>query len=225
MKELSVTTAQKINDLHTGLTKTMRLGIETAVEIGALLVAQKAELKHGEWGKWVQDYLMFTARTASSYMRLYDNRDWVLSVRNMSYAYAILAEHDKIGNVSDLNKQKKDQATVLSEQIDKLCSMSDTLFHKVLCTNTALKELGVDSGSGYMVFNVLSSFSNLFGSVTAMLNIFGIDFIAEAQKPKDPDLKSIAAPAKKSHAVDIECEVIPPKTTTIMLQLETVESK
>ena len=181
MEQLAtVTTAQKINDLHQGLEKTMRVGIETAIEIGHLLTETKAELKHGEWGKWVQDNLTFTSRTATNYMRLYAERSWVLSVRNMAHAYAVLS--GEIGNVSDLNREKKDQGNVLADQIGKICSITDSLCNKVTATNTALKELG-EVENPDMAFNVIASFSNLFSSVTTMLTYFGVDFKAEIQKP------------------------------------------
>jgi hypothetical protein len=85
--ELDTTTAQKINELHQGLTVLLHQGIEKAIEIGELLTLKKAELKHGEFGAWIKDNLVFTDRSARNYMRLYDNRDKVLEAGNISEAY------------------------------------------------------------------------------------------------------------------------------------------
>jgi len=202
LHDSSFTAAEKINELHQGLAKTMRLGIEAAVQIGELLTAKKAELKHGEFTPWVDTYLMFSNRTARNYMRLYANRDFVLSVRNMSGAYAILAGEN--GNVSVLERSKKDQGNALMNQIDKLCSLADTLHNKVITTNTALKELGtVDDPAA--VFGIVSSFGHLFSSVTTLLNYYGVDFKSEVHKTEEPAFNT----AKQT--IDVEYEEVVPR--------------
>ncbi|AQT70073.1 Modification methylase DpnIIB [Anaerohalosphaera lusitana] len=65
----------RINTLHSECENTYRRAVETAIEIGQLLTQKKLELEHGEWGKWVESNLAFTCRTASNYMRLYENQN------------------------------------------------------------------------------------------------------------------------------------------------------
>lgn len=75
-----------------------------ALEIGQLLTEKKAELKHGEFGKWITDNLAFTDRTARNYMRLYENKDKILQSGSISEAYQML-EAPKTETVSDLEQE------------------------------------------------------------------------------------------------------------------------
>lgn len=102
MNELSITTEQRINDLHKGIESLLHQGIEKAIEIGQLLSAKKEELNHGEFGTWIKDNLVFTDRTARNYMKLFENKDMVLKAGNISEAYKML-ESPKTETVSDLN--------------------------------------------------------------------------------------------------------------------------
>ena len=99
--ELDTTTAQKINALHNEIESLLNQGINKAIERGQLLTAKKAELQHGEFGKWITDNLIFSDRTARNYMRLFENKDKAITAANISEAYKMLAE-PKTETVSDL---------------------------------------------------------------------------------------------------------------------------
>lgn len=92
MNELTTTTAQQINTLHEGLMNLLHQGIETAIRIGELLTLKKAELKHGEFGQWIADNLVFSDRTARNYMRLFENKEVALNSGNITEAYKMLSE-------------------------------------------------------------------------------------------------------------------------------------
>ena len=46
--------------------------LNTAVEIGKLLVEAKAALQHGEWGKWLEDNVDYSVSTANNLMKLFE---------------------------------------------------------------------------------------------------------------------------------------------------------
>lgn len=101
--EIKINTAKKINELHDSLMGQLKRTIETAIEIGQLLTEKKAELKHGEFGQWIQDNLVFTDRTAQRYIKLFENKEKVLQAGNVTEAYKMLGE-GKNDTVSDLDK-------------------------------------------------------------------------------------------------------------------------
>jgi len=104
-------TANKINELHDSLISQLKRTIETAIEIGQLLTEKKAELKHGEFGSWIKDNLVFTDRTARRYMLIFVNKEKVLQTGSITEAYKMLGEGkndtvsylDKTDTVSDLD--------------------------------------------------------------------------------------------------------------------------
>lgn len=49
-----------------------RITVAFAVEIGRRLVEAKALLPHGEWGKWLQEQVDFSQRTANNFMRVFE---------------------------------------------------------------------------------------------------------------------------------------------------------
>ncbi len=119
MNELTINTATKINTLHNDLESLLHQGIEKAIEIGELLTAKKTELQHGEFGKWITDYLIFSDRTARNYMRLFENKDKVLTAGNISEAYKMLAE-GKTETVSDLNGWNPEEWPEKIQQVYKI---------------------------------------------------------------------------------------------------------
>src|SRR5665648_145701 len=42
------------------------------IEIGKRLIEAKAQLKHGEWGKWLEEKVKFSERTARYFMKSYE---------------------------------------------------------------------------------------------------------------------------------------------------------
>lgn len=102
--------AKRINGLHEGIAANLRQSLHDAIEIGGLLAQVKASLPHGEWGAWIGENLTFTARTATNYIKLHEERDRLLkseTVSDLAGAYRLLREpklppNAKIEIVSDI---------------------------------------------------------------------------------------------------------------------------
>jgi hypothetical protein len=86
--------ACEINRLHGEICQAARTTIDKAIRIGELLAEQKARLKHGEWLPWLKANVQFTARTASNYQRVFENRLRLKSetISDLTDAYDALAE-------------------------------------------------------------------------------------------------------------------------------------
>ena len=75
----------EINRLHQSFCDGLRTTLQIAIQIGELLVAQKAKCKHGEWLPWVEANLRFTPRTAQQYIRCFENRGKLPNAKAASY--------------------------------------------------------------------------------------------------------------------------------------------
>jgi hypothetical protein len=87
------TAAEEINRLHRDILEAGKRTFGVAIEIGRLLSAQKKTLGHGRWLPWLEDHIQFTSRTATNYMRLFENRDKLKSetISDLAEAYRVLA--------------------------------------------------------------------------------------------------------------------------------------
>lgn len=90
---LAQTSADEIRKLHGELLEAARTTLDKAIRIGQLLKGVRASLAHGEWLPWCERNLPFTARTASNYVRVFEDRDRLKSetVSDLTDAYAFLA--------------------------------------------------------------------------------------------------------------------------------------
>lgn len=82
-----------------------------AIEAGRLLTEQKAELKHGEWGPWLEANIIgpkFSRSQVNHFMKLYQLRDElkILESRNLSTAIK-LAYTEYVPQVSDKLDENK----------------------------------------------------------------------------------------------------------------------
>jgi hypothetical protein len=93
--------AEKIIALHNEIKSMAVSCLEKAIEIGGLLTEQKRQVGHGNFIGWINENMPFTDRTARNYMRLFENRDNIRCLNNLSDAYLMLAE-SKTETVSDL---------------------------------------------------------------------------------------------------------------------------
>src|SRR5262249_11779578 len=62
--------ATRIQAEHQAATDAMRRGIEHAIAAGELLLQAKAQLSHGQWGKWLRANVQVSWRTARACMQL-----------------------------------------------------------------------------------------------------------------------------------------------------------
>lgn len=80
--------------------QTKKILLASAVEIGCRLKEAKSLVKHGEWGKWLEESVSYTQRTAERLMRLYEEYESSFPdgqsssnsspVSNLTYTQALL---------------------------------------------------------------------------------------------------------------------------------------
>ena len=59
-------------EIRTLVSQYRQITVAFAVEIGRRLAEAKSLLQHGEWGDWLRDQVEFSARTATNFMRIYE---------------------------------------------------------------------------------------------------------------------------------------------------------
>ncbi len=86
--------ADRINQLHAGISAALKNTLADAMEIGRLLAEVKASMPHGSFTAWLADNVQFTDRTARRYLSLHENRDRIKTdtVSDLTGAYRLLAE-------------------------------------------------------------------------------------------------------------------------------------
>ena len=76
MIEVPVNGQRDINTVTTEIRQLVnqyrRITVAFAVEIGRRLTEAKSLLPHGEWGKWLQEQVEFSQRTANNFMRIFE---------------------------------------------------------------------------------------------------------------------------------------------------------
>ena len=75
MNEINKNIADEINRLQHLATKSANEAMEHAKAIGLLLIQKKAELPHGEYGKWVDANLLVTMRQAQRYVNVAEGKE------------------------------------------------------------------------------------------------------------------------------------------------------
>jgi Protein of unknown function (DUF3102) len=113
-------TAEQLNLWHGQLCQLGDDALDLSLRIGKRLSEIKAELKHGEWGQWVEQNLDFGIRTASNYMRVYKNQGYLLAegVGSLDEAYRKLCpsaprNKERSWHLSD---EEMDQIEVRAEE-------------------------------------------------------------------------------------------------------------
>ena len=110
MNAIQKTRIDRITDLHNEIGGYLKMTLDKAIEIGALLSEQKAEIKHGEWLPWVKEKLPFSERLTRDYMRFYERREELKTakVADLTQARKFLAApqdkrigEDTIGEMKD----------------------------------------------------------------------------------------------------------------------------
>jgi hypothetical protein len=70
----------KINAIHERMLRNVNKIAKDSELAGKMLSAVKGRLPHGRWGQWVKANLHFTIRTATRYMKAYENREALLEI-------------------------------------------------------------------------------------------------------------------------------------------------
>ena len=88
---------KKIITLHNEITEALKSSLEKAILIGQLLIGQKEKLNHGEFTSWIKENLPFTDRTARNYIKLFNNKDMLITetVSDLKSAYRLLSEKNQ----------------------------------------------------------------------------------------------------------------------------------
>jgi hypothetical protein len=81
--------AIKANIAHNFITQRGFEAVKAMVMVGKILWDKKQQLGHGRWIPWCEENLVFSYKTASNYMRLYDNRVRIFDVQPESLLQAI----------------------------------------------------------------------------------------------------------------------------------------
>lgn len=83
----------QIKRLHSEILVAARKSLTSGIEIGRLLFEQKKSLPHGQWAQWLNANVPFTPRTATNYMRLWDERERLKTetVSDLTTAYRLLS--------------------------------------------------------------------------------------------------------------------------------------
>ena len=93
MKQITNNSTKEIIELHKRIEVYLNKSLIDAIRIGELLTLKKSELKHGEYGKWTEENLPFSDRTARNYVNLYKNRKLLKTetVSDLKGAYKLLS--------------------------------------------------------------------------------------------------------------------------------------
>jgi hypothetical protein len=105
MDELEKSLVEEIKKLHSEVISHLKMTIPQAIRIGELLGQQKGRLGHGAFGKWIEENLPFTDRTARNYMRLYNEKDRLLkteTVSDLKSAYNLLTDHKEKNLIEEM---------------------------------------------------------------------------------------------------------------------------
>jgi len=94
MNDLERSRADEIRSLHTEIGTYCHMALARAIRVGELLTDQKAAMPHGDFGRWIQEHLPFSDRTARNYMKLYEHRDRLKTetVSELNSAYRLLRQ-------------------------------------------------------------------------------------------------------------------------------------
>ncbi len=110
-KPKAVSRADKINKLYEKAEGIAGKAVEELtpifIEIGNELIAQKEELKHGEWIPWIKENLPFGESEARNYMRAARNRQRVADLPSLRRAIALLSDGTEEAVVEDPEPSKK----------------------------------------------------------------------------------------------------------------------
>jgi len=137
MNTLAQNRAERIAQLHRKAEGHVRATIQAAIEIGGLLKEQKRELPHGEWGRWVQQNLPFTIRTAQNYMRLYEHRA-ELKNENVSF---LTDAYERLAAPSEAPALHETRLHQYAEDVRHLLAHAEAELQAAIAGEARLREL------------------------------------------------------------------------------------
>lgn len=114
---LTKSRVKEILKLHGEISDLFVSALEKSIRVGELLITQKSELKHGEFGTWVETNLPFSQRAANQYMKFYSNRELLTNATNITEARALLTRpnsNDR-ANLDNPSGSHKSTSNVVTE--------------------------------------------------------------------------------------------------------------
>ncbi len=91
-------TVQEIHSLNSELNGLAVKSVGLAARIGEILVHVKGAVKHGEWLPWLEEFAPFSRQSADNYIWIFENRDKLLNVGNLSEAYRLKLQSNGDGD-------------------------------------------------------------------------------------------------------------------------------
>ncbi len=82
-------TVTEIHSLHDELNGLAVKSVGLAARIGEILLHVKGAVKHGEWLPWLQEFAPFSRQSADNYIWIFENKDKLLNISNLSEAYRL----------------------------------------------------------------------------------------------------------------------------------------
>ncbi len=91
-------TVQEIHSLNSELNGLAIKTVRLAARIGEILVHVKAAMKHGEWLPWLEEFAPFSRQSADNYIWIFENKDRLLNISNLSEAYKLKLQSNGAGD-------------------------------------------------------------------------------------------------------------------------------
>jgi hypothetical protein len=117
-------TEDRIYYLQKQINLNLRNAVENAIEMGGILIKMKSNKRHGEWKSYVKKFMPFSPRMASSYMRMFEDRDKLSSARSISESIGLLST-PKEKCISLLPKKKVQVETVETVETNKWSDLEE----------------------------------------------------------------------------------------------------
>ncbi len=95
------TWTKTVRDLHFLNTELNGLAVKSvglAARIGEILIHVKGAVKHGEWLPWLAEFAPFSRQSADNYIWIFENKDKLLNVGNLSEAYRLKLQSNGDGD-------------------------------------------------------------------------------------------------------------------------------
>ncbi len=91
-------TVDEIHSLNSQLNGLAQKTVAVASRIGELLTHVRGAVKHGEWLPWLEQHAPFSRQSADRYIWIFENREKLLNVGNLSEAYQLKLQSNGDGD-------------------------------------------------------------------------------------------------------------------------------
>jgi Fe2+ or Zn2+ uptake regulation protein len=160
--------AKEIKSLHQKIKESMSAALKKslpdAIQIGKLLTEQKAEMKHTEFGKWLDAKIVgpdISRATVNNYMKLFKEKGKILNVRNLAEAYSVLYRKDE--EPKDRTRKLDERETPEGGKVTKVRVMEYTIpserEEEVNILLTKLGELLHTTNDGDTIYEVMKRYA------------------------------------------------------------------